>query len=82
MRKRIRLADRQLPDYTRGEDIMNTVTHIAGGALGVVALVLCVIRAGISQNIPGVVGSAIYGASMIMLYSVSSVYHGLRPGIA
>ena len=38
--KRIKLRDRLLPDYTNGEEIMNMVTHIVGGALGVVALVL------------------------------------------
>lgn len=77
--KRIRLCDRRLPNYSRGEEIMNMVTHIAGGALGVLALVLCVIRAVLSHNIPGIVGSSIYGVSMITLYAISSVYHGLHP---
>ena len=36
--KRTKLSDRQLPDYSRGEEIMNMVTHIVGGAVGVVAL--------------------------------------------
>ena len=34
--KRIKLADRQLPDYTVGEELMNMVTHIVGGACGAV----------------------------------------------
>ena len=38
MKKRTRLADRQLPDYTRGEEIMNMVTHIVGGAMGIMVL--------------------------------------------
>ena len=54
------------------------VTHIVGGGLGIVALVLCVVRAALSGNTPGVIGSAIYGGSMILLYAVSSTYHGLR----
>lgn len=78
--KRIKLSDRLLPDYTKGEEIMNMVTHIVGGALGVVALVLCVIRAALVRGSAAIVGSAIYGASMIALYTISSVYHGLRPG--
>lgn len=80
MKKRIKLADRLLPDYTKGEEIMNMVTHIVGGALGILALVMCVLRAAFHRNIPGIVGSAIYGSSMILLYTMSSVYHGLRPG--
>lgn len=81
MAKRIKLADRVLPNYSRGEEIMNMVTHIVGGTLGIVALVLCVIRAALNGNPYGVVGSAIYGTTMIATYTISSVYHGLLPGM-
>ena len=67
-----------IPDYTRGEEIFNMVSHIVGGATGIVALSLCVIFAAIHGDPYGVVGSAIYGASMIILYTMSSVYHGLN----
>ena len=80
MRKRIKLKDRLLPDYTVAEEITNMVSHIAGGALGIAALVLCVLTAAAHENIYGVIGSAIYGSAMIVLYTMSSVYHGLRPG--
>ena len=81
MLKRTKLADRQLPNYSTGEEIMNTVTHIVGGAMGVEALTMCVMLAVQNRNIYGVIGSSIYGFCMIALYSVSSVYHGLRPGV-
>lgn len=81
MKKRIKLSDRLLPDYTRGEEIMNMVTHIVGGGLGIIALTLCVIFAALNGNIYGVVGSAIYGGCMIALYTMSSVYHGLNPSM-
>ena len=80
MKKRLKLSERRLPDYTRGEEIMNMVTHIVGGGLGVIALTLCVIFAAVHGNVYGVVGSAIYGGCTIALYTLSSVYHGLRPG--
>ncbi len=80
--KRTKLSDRVLPDYSKGEELMNTLTHIGGAALGVTALVLCILEAASKGNIWGVVGSAIYGASMIALYCVSSVYHGMKPGMA
>lgn len=81
MRKRIKLADRLLPDYTKGEEVMNMVTHIVGGGIGILVLVLCVVKAALRGNIYGVVGSAIYGGSMVALYAMSSIYHGLRPGM-
>lgn len=74
-----KLKEKFLPLYTKGEEIFNMVSHIVGGAWGVVYLVLCVIMAAIHKNPMGVVASAIYGASVIILFTMSSVYHGVRP---
>ena len=82
MSKRTKLSDRHLPDYTKGEEIMNMVTHIVGAAFGIVALVLCVVRAAGRGDGYSVAASVIYGVSIITLYTMSSVYHGLRPGLA
>jgi hemolysin III len=76
--KRIKLKDRKLPTYTRGEEIMNMVTHIVGGALGIAALLLCLLQA---KDVIGVFSASIYGISMICLYAMSSIYHGLRPSM-
>ena len=77
--KRTKLSDRTLPNYTRGEEIMNMITHITGGGLGVIALIFCVLRSAFNGNVLGIVGSGIYGFTMVALYTVSSVYHGLHP---
>ena len=76
--QRTKLSDRELPEYTKGEEIFNMVSHIVGAALGVVALVLCVVFSAISGSPWAVVSSCIYGASLILLYTISSIYHGLR----
>ncbi len=76
---RTKLKDRLLPDYTRKEEIFNMVSHIVAGSFGVVALVLCVVVSAINKDPWAVVGSAIYGASLVVLYTMSSVYHGLVP---
>ena len=77
--QRTKLSDRTLPDYTKGEEIFNMVSHIAGAALGVAALVLCVVFSALSGSPWAVVSSSIYGASLVLLYTISSIYHGLRP---
>ena len=77
--KRTKLDERILPKYTKGEEIFNMTSHIVGAALGVVALVLCIIFSGIHHNPYGVVSSAIFGVTMILLYTMSSIYHGLKP---
>ena len=79
---RIKLKDRVLPTYTKGEEIFNMTSHIVGGALGIAATTLCIIFAALHNNVYGIISSAIYGFSMILLYTMSSIYHGLRPNKA
>ena len=81
MKKRIKLADRKLPDYSFGEEVMNMVTHIVGGSLGILALVLGIVKVWGSGWMP-VAAVILYGISMITLYAISSVYHGLKTGMA
>lgn len=80
MKKRIKLADRVLPYYSHGEEVMNMVTHIVGGGLGVIALALCAVKAWGSGGLD-MAAVVLYGVSMIALYTMSSVYHGLKPGM-
>ena len=77
--ERTKLKDRQLPDYTKGEEIFNMASHIVGGAQGIAYLVLCVVFAALHHNVWGVVSSAIYGTFVVCLFTMSSIYHGLHP---
>ena len=77
--KRTKLADRILPTYTKGEEIFNMVSHIVGGVAGIATIVLCSVFAGIRHNTYGVVSGVIFGVSMLFLYTMSSIYHGLNP---
>ena len=77
--KRTKLADRILPTYTKGEEIFNMVSHIVGGAAGIVTIVLCSVFGGIHHNPYGIVSGVIFGVSMLFLYTMSSIYHGLNP---
>lgn len=79
--KRTKLDDRVLPSYTKGEEIFNMVTHICGAALGVVAIVLLAIFSAIHHNVYGIISGVIFGVSMIVLYTMSSIYHGLNPNL-
>lgn len=76
------LAQRRLPDYTRGEEIFNMVSHIVGGGIGVLILAAAVLYSALCLDVWAVVGSSVYGASMVLLYTMSSVYHGLKNGTA
>lgn len=79
---RTKLKDRLLPYYSKGEEITNMVSHIVGGAVGVIVLFVCLILAILDRSGWKIVTSVIYGVSFIQLYTISSVYHGLRPSTA
>lgn len=80
--KRIKLKDRTLPQYTKGEEIFNMVSHIVGGGIGIATLVLCIIISAVKSSVCGVLTSIVFGVSMILLYTMSSIYHGLRTNIS
>ena len=71
-------ATKALPLYTYAEELFNMITHIVGGSLGLVALIACVIVAAFNQNVWGVVSGCVYGFCVILLFTSSSIYHGLR----
>ncbi len=80
MKKRTKLADRNLPNYTRGEEIFNMVSHIVGAVLGLASLVLGIIFAAVRGHGAGAILCAIvFGLSMVVLYTMSAIYHGLSP---
>lgn len=69
-----------LPDYTRGEEIVNMVTHIVGGALAIAAIPLLVVFASLHGNPWAIVTGSVYGVTLVTMFTVSSIYHGLKPG--
>ena len=79
--KRTKLCDRVLPRYSKGEEVMNMVTHIVGGGIAVISFALCLYKA-IPQSGMPLMSSLIYGITMVTLYTMSSIYHGLLPGTA
>ena len=75
--ERIPLRERKLPDYTPCEERMNMITHIVGAALSLPILVVGLILSARHANAWACVSGCIYGLSMLLLYTMSSVYHGL-----
>ena len=67
-----------IPSYSLGEELFNAISHGLGALLSIAALVLMLIRA---RNALEVTTAAIFGTSMIFLYTISCVYHALSPGL-
>ena len=65
------------PRYTLGEEIFNSVSHGTGGALAVAGTVVLIVCSAIYSDAWAVVSSCIYGASLIILYTMSTLYHAI-----
>lgn len=63
--------------YSLGEEIFSSVTHGVGALLGIAALVLTVVFAARAHNAYGVVSGALYGATLIILFTMSTLYHAI-----
>ncbi len=61
--------------YTLGEEIMNSVTHGVGALLSVAATVIMIVCAAKYGTALTVVSTAIFGATLIILYTSSTLYH-------
>jgi hemolysin III len=65
------------PMLTLGEEIANAITHGVGAALSVAGLVVLVVRAALYATAWHVVSCAIFGATLILLYMNSTLYHAI-----
>lgn len=63
--------------YTLREEIASAAIHGLGVALGIAALVILVSFSAVHGNVWAVVSTAIFGTSMIVLYTASTLYHAI-----
>jgi len=63
------------PKQSLGEEIANAITHGTGVGLSIAALVILVVFAAKQSDAWKVVAFSIYGATMIILYLSSTLYH-------
>ena len=77
--KKKKVVNKDLPIYTKGEEIFNAVSHIVGGAFGIIALILGLVFAILKgHDAFSIISVIIYGASIILLYTMRAIYHFLR----
>lgn len=60
-----------------GEEIANSISHGVGSALSIAGTVCLIVYACFTNDAMGVVGATLYGASLILLYMSSTLYHAL-----
>jgi len=66
----------RVPHYTKGEELANSLSHGIAAALSVVALVLMTVKA---RGALAEATVSLFGATMILLYTISCIYHALPP---
>lgn len=67
----------ELHKYALGEELTNAITHGVGALLAVWGMVMLIIRGARAHSGMMITSAALYGASMILLYTVSCLYHAL-----
>lgn len=67
---------------SRGEEIANFVSHTAGAGLAILGFIMLIIRASWHNNIPALISYIIFSLGLMVLYTMSSIYHGLKPSKA
>ena len=74
------LKSLKLPNYTKGEERFNWISHFTGVFLGVAMLVVCLVLA-IHKNINSwkITSLVIYTISMCLVYLISTIYHSSKP---
>jgi hemolysin III len=69
----------QLPEYTLGEEIANSVTHGIGALLSLIGTAILLYRAVRDGTTLHVISFAVYGSCLFLLHLSSTLYHALRP---
>ncbi len=64
--------------YSLGEEIANSVSHGVGALLAVCGLVVLTVFAALRGNVWHIVGCSVFGAALVLLYTTSTLYHGIR----
>ena len=72
----------QAEKFSRGEEIANFVSHTVGAGLSILAFIILTIRASWVHDIGTIISFMAFGFGLIVLYTMSSIYHGLKPGTA
>ena len=62
---------------TRGEEIANSITHGIGAALGIAGLVAIVLVSALHGSAVQMVAGIVYGTSLVLMYTSSTIYHAL-----
>lgn len=71
------LKNIKLPVYSKGEELCNAISHAFGIILGIVVLILSVSASITHKDTLTTISCIIYGITMIILYSMSTIYHGM-----
>ncbi|MCI8589605.1 MAG: hemolysin III family protein [Clostridiales bacterium] len=68
----------RIPTYSLHEELMNAISHGVGALFAIGALVLCVVKSAVHADPWAVVSSAVYGATLVLMFTLSTIYHALK----
>ena len=71
------ISEVEIPKYSLGEEIWNAISHGLGAIFGIVALALMLVKTIPSGDPFSIISALVYGISLIILFTISCIYHAL-----
>ena len=70
---------KQAENFSHGEEIANFVSHTVGAGLAILAFLILTIRASWTRDAGTIISFMAFGIRMIVLYTMSAIYHWIKP---
>ena len=71
---------KNIENFTKSEELSNAIIHGIGLALAIAALVILVVFASLRGDAWQIVSFSIYGVTLVILFGVSTLFHGFSEG--
>ena len=69
------MSKKPMKRYTFGEEVFNSVSHGVGALLSIIGATVLVTLAACFGDMTSVLSCVVYGVSMVVLYTMSNLYH-------
>ena len=66
------------PEVNLIDELINTVTHAIGVGLALAGLAVLLTLASLHGNARQLISYSVYGVTLVLLYAISTAYHGVR----
>lgn len=71
-------SNKEAASYTLKQEVVHSMIHAFGILFGIISIPVLTALAAKNANVQGIVGASIYGFCFLMLFTFSTLYHGIQ----